>query len=1150
MFEKILDATSFINKINYSADKKGSIFVQGISSNLKNMVTLYELKKSKKPIIYVLKDDVAAKEAYINLMDIASEEDILYYPSKPVTHEFIDSHSMELTGKRVNVIKHALTNNQKIIVTSINAIGEKSVFFSQKDIITKKVEDILDIDEFIGLLEYYGYEREYEVTGQGAYALKGGIVDVFIMGDDKPVRIEFFDDEIDSIRTFDTATGKSIEKVESFTLIPARTGILEFEEINKINKKIRSKLEKLIAKDSDEEISKNHRDLYEKIIDNSNNTTKYIYYDKKDHLKSLIDLFRDYLLVFDDYSIIKKTYSAFYKNNRAELKDLCDHGKILDIQVNNHFNFKEMENRFINENSLIYYDLSIASNNLFCKDIIEIKSADNISFVKNINFLIDSIVSYLKEDYKIIITYKSLKEKNSLLEFFDNYNLNCTDKIKKGHISLIKASIKSGVNILSDKVLILSYNDILVKKENKKRSKKRDKNKEKAFFSEITKGDYVVHETYGIGRYLGMVNMEAGGLYNDYLEIEFAGDDKLYVIANKMHLVSKYIGTQDAPPKLNKLGSQVWENTKAKTKKAVKELAKEYITLYAKRREIKGYAFSEDTVWQKEFEDNFGYELTEDQERCVKEVKEDMEKPYPMDRLVCGDVGFGKTEVAMRAVFKAVMDGKQCAVLVPTTILAMQHYDTFVERFKDFPVNIEMLSRFKTKKEETKIIDKLARGKVDIVIGTHKLLSDSVKFKDLGLLVVDEEQRFGVMHKDKLKLIKENVDTLTLSATPIPRTLNMSLIGIRDLSTIEKPPKEREETETYVLEYDDYIVKEAINRELNRGGQVFFLYNSVKNAEKTCLALRKLIPGLKVEFANGQMPEKELEKTMFRFLNKEFDVLVCTAIVENGLNILNANTMIIKEGNNLGLSQLYQLRGRVGRSNKNAYCYITYEKDKSLNEVAVKRLKAINEFTKFGSGFQIAIRDLQIRGAGNLLGANQSGHFSSVGYELYTKMLAEALAESKGEVKKIPVETSINLKINAYIDKNYIEDEKQRILTYKEIASIENENDKEEMIENLIDIYGDVRKEIMNLIDISLLRNKASKKEIVSINVNEENREIYFDFDKTKELDMEVVNKLYDMFRGKFIKNNKFIRICFPYKKTRNVHSSIMSLMDKIIDNL
>lgn len=1150
MLEKIFENTKLINKINYNTtDKKSSIFLRGVSNNLKDIITLFVSKKEQRPIIYILRNDEVAKEEYSKLLDIFPKNAVLYYPATPVTHQFIDAHSLDLLNTRVNVIKNALLNKRQIIVTSINAICEREIFFDKKDVIVKKYSDILDIDDFIKLLIFYGYKRDYTVEGSATFCVKGGIIDVFIVGEDNPTRIEFFDDEIDSIRSFDKVTGKSIEKKNKFTLVPAKNNILSYEEINPLAKKARNSLEKLIYKCEDEDIVNNYKSLYEKLKDNTNDTTKYVYYEYENKIKSLLDLYKNPLIIFDDYSLIKKTYNKFYKDDKSELKDLYTHGKILKAQQNRLYSFDEIEDKFINTDSLVYYDLTASSNNLFCKEILDFKSSDNIKYTKNISYLMDNIISLEKEGYKIIVTYKNEREKNNLIELFNSYNINICENIQSGYVSLVKFNIRRGVNILSEKIFIISYEDILVKEDNKKRSRKTTKKKEEAFFSEISKGDYIVHETYGIGKYLGMVNMEAGGINNDYLEIEFAGDDKLYVAANKMNLVSKYIGTKDVAPKLNKLGSQVWEKTKAKTRKMVKELAKEYITLYAKRQEIRGYAFSPDTIWQQEFEDNFGYELTKDQAKATKEVKEDMEKPYPMDRLVCGDVGFGKTEVAMRAVFKATMDSKQCAVLVPTTVLAMQHYNTFVERFKGFPVKIEMLSRFKSKKEQTDIISRLEDGDIDIIIGTHKILSNSIKFKDLGLLVVDEEQRFGVAHKDKLKLLKENVDTLTLSATPIPRTLNMSLIGVRDLSTIEEPPKQREETETYVIEYDDYIIKDAINRELSRDGQVFFVYNSVEHAEEMCLHLRKLIPNALIEFANGQMPEGQLEKTMLRFLNKEFNVLVCTSIVENGLNILNANTMIIKDGNNLGLSQLYQLRGRVGRGNKNGYAYITFEKDRALNENAVKRLKAINEFTKFGSGFQIAMRDLQIRGAGNILGANQSGHFSSVGYELYTKMLKEALAESRGESAKEEIITNINLKLDALIPKEYIMDEKQRILTYKEIASIQNEEDKEEIIENLIDIYGDMKKEVVNLIDISLLRVEASKKNIISISFNEQNKELYFDFDKEMEVDVDKINSLYEKFKIRLIKNQKFIRMCYPCDK-RSIRSNLIKYTSKIIDNL
>ena len=773
----------------------------------------------------------------------------------------------------------------------------------------------------------------------------------------------------------------------------------------------------------------------------------------------------------------------------------------------------------------------------------DIKSVNNISYTKNLNYLFERILSFQKDDYKVVVTYKDKSEKENLKRLFDNYKISYSEQIKKGQIAFIKINIISGFELLNQKMFVISYQDILNKFQSKKKNKTSRK-KEKAFFSEIEKGDYVVHESYGIGRYMGLVNMEAAGTYGDYLEIQYAGEDKLYVASNKMNLVQKYIGTKDAPPKLNKLNSKVWENTKNKTKKAIKELAREYITLYAKRESIPGFAFSKDTTWQEDFENQFEHELTLDQAKCIEEIKADMEKPHPMDRLLCGDVGFGKTEVALRCVFKACMDSKQCAILVPTTVLALQHYKVFLERFKNFPINIEMLSRFKSPKEEREIIKKINNGTCDIVIGTHKLLSDNVKFKNLGFLVIDEEQRFGVTHKEKLKLLKENVDTLTLSATPIPRTLNMSLIGVRDLSTIEQPPKERKEVETYVMEYDDLIIKDAIKKELQRGGQVFFVYNNVQNANKVCNQLEKLVPGARITYANGQMRENELEQAMIDFLDKKYDILVCTSIIENGLNILNANTMIIKEGNNLGLSQLYQLRGRVGRSDKSAYAYITYPKNRTLNENAMKRLKAINEFTRFGSGFQIAMRDLQIRGAGSILGANQHGHFANVGYEMYSKLLKEALEEEKGEVREEKEDTAISLKVDAFIPSTYIEDEKLRILTYKEIASIQSEEEKIEIIDNLIDIYGDIDTPLENLIEISLLKANATKRGILKIAQNDAQKAIYVDLDKEYDLSDKGIDKLYDEFRLKLIKNPNCIRIMFPMKN----NTDIVKYVKKIIE--
>lgn len=1140
-----LEEMSLLKQISFSNTDKGCIYVKGVCSNLRDILAL-SVFDNKNPVIYVLKDEMQAKSAFDRLSTL--NKNVFFYPKEPLNYKFIENHSSEITSKRVKIITNAIKKKKQFIITSIDAICERRVFFNEDNIYTFKVGDIVEIEDLIKTLNFLGYEKESVVTGEGAYQIKGGIVDLFVMGSENPIRIEFFDDEIDSIRTFDVNTGKSIKQIKSFILNPAFSDILDFKTINKLNEIAKKSIEnykKEIIKNNEnnDELLDDLDNLGNKIVDNSNFTTNYIYSLNKNNLKSIMDIPKNPIIILEDLSYIKNTFEANEAEYFSDLMTYYKNGKILKNQMDNFFEFEEIENKLKTQNSMIFYDFSPRSTSLSVKKIVDIKSVNNISYTKNLNYLFERILSFKKDDYKIIVTYKDKKERENLERLFDNYKISYGEKTEKGQIAFVKMNIISGFEMLKQKLFVISYQDILNKFQSKKKTKSSRK-KEKAFFSEIEKGDYVVHESYGIGRYLGLVNMEAAGTYGDYLEIQYAGDDKLYVASNKMNLVQKYIGTKDAPPKLNKLNSKVWENTKNKTKKAIKELASEYITLYAKRESMPGFAFSKDTTWQEDFENQFEYELTADQAKCIEEIKIDMEKPHPMDRLLCGDVGFGKTEVALRCVFKACMDSKQCAVLVPTTVLALQHYKVFLERFKNFPINIEMLSRFKSPKEEREIINKINNGTCDIVIGTHKLLSDNVRFKNLGFLVIDEEQRFGVTHKEKLKLLKENVDTLTLSATPIPRTLNMSLIGVRDLSTIEQPPRERKEVETYVMEYDDLIIKDAIKKELQRGGQVFFVYNNVQNATKICRHLEELVPGARITYANGQMKENELEQTMIDFLDKKYDILVCTSIIENGLNILNANTMIIKEGNNLGLSQLYQLRGRVGRSDKNAYAYITYPKNKTLNENAMKRLKAINEFTRFGSGFQIAMRDLQIRGAGSILGANQHGHFANVGYEMYSKLLKEALEEEKGEKREEKEDTAISLKVDAFIPSTYIEDEKLRILTYKEIASIQNEEEKIEIIDNLIDIYGDIDTPLENLIEISHLKANATKKGILKIAQNNSQKAIYVDLDKEYDLSDKGIDKLYDEYRLKLIKNPNCIRIMFPIKN----NIDIVKYVKKIIE--
>lgn len=651
-------------------------------------------------------------------------------------------------------------------------------------------------------------------------------------------------------------------------------------------------------------------------------------------------------------------------------------------------------------------------------------------------------------------------------------------EILSSMVVVTTGTLNEGFEIRENKTLVLNHGEILNQPQKKNKKKKKENT---IVLKDLKIGDYVVHEIHGIGVYNGTKTMDIQGIRRDYLELSYQGDDRLFLPVENLDVIHKFVGNEGIKPKVNKLSSKDWQKQKSKAKKAVEEMAKYLIELYAKRANAKGFAFSEDTPWQGEFEDAFIYEETEGQLNAIKEIKEDMESPTPMDRLLCADVGYGKTEVAIRAAFKAVMDGKQVAVLVPTTILAQQHYNTFVERFKDFPVSISVFSRFRTKKEIDKDIDDLKKGFIDIAIGTHRLLSKDVKFKDLGLIIVDEEQRFGVRHKETLKLLKESVDSLTLTATPIPRTLQMSMIGIRDMSVIEEPPEERFPIQTYVTEENDMLIREAILKEIERGGQVYYVSNRVSNMEEILLKLKKLVPEATFGIANGQMSERVLEDTMLSFINQEIDVLICSTIIETGMDVPNANTMIVTESNRLGLSQLYQLRGRIGRSNRLAYVYFTYRKNTEISEIASKRLKSIKEFTEFGSGYKIAMRDLEIRGSGSILGEKQHGHIESIGYDLYIKYLKDAVKELKGEEVKEEVDTVVDLKVDSYIPKGYIEDEETVLEIYKKIATIETLDDYRDLVDELVDRFSDIPKNVINLMDISYMRQMAKKSNIVSI---------------------------------------------------------------------
>lgn len=770
--------------------------------------------------------------------------------------------------------------------------------------------------------------------------------------------------------------------------------------------------------------------------------------------------------------------------------------------------------------------------------------------------MIEDIKEKKKEKYKILILSGTRSRGERLVNHLRDMGVESSYKdvvreIKPGEVVITFGNQTNGFQYYDIKLSVISDKDIFgqFKKKGKKKQNKKGTGKIKSF-TELKPGDFVVHANHGIGVFKGIKQLELQGNKKDYLELIYHSDDKLYVPVEQLDMVQRYIGSEGKKPKVNKLGSSEWTKTKNKVKKSIEEIAEDLVKLYAIRATLKGYKYSDDTVWQKQFEEEFPYEETPDQVLAIDDIKRDMESPKPMDRLLCGDVGYGKTEVAIRAAFKAVMDGKQVAFLVPTTILAQQHYNNFKQRFSDFPVTVDVISRFRTLSEQKATIKSIKEGNVDILIGTHRILQKDIKFKDLGLLIIDEEQRFGVKHKEKMKNLKKNVDVLTLSATPIPRTLHMSLVGVRDISVIETPPEERYPVQTYVVEYNDQLIRDSILREISRGGQIYFVYNRVESIHEMASYISKLVPEGRVQIAHGQMKEKELENVVLDFTENKFDILVATTIIETGMDIKNVNTMIIYDADKMGLSQLYQLRGRVGRTNRMAYCYLTYKRDKILTEVAEKRLKAIKDFTELGSGFKIALKDLEIRGAGNMMGSAQHGHMASIGYDLYCRMLEDTIKLVRGDIDKEPVETSVELKIDAYIPNTYIKDETQKIEVYKKIASIDSKEEFMDIEEELEDRFSDIPISVYNLMNISYIRSLGKKLDVEEI--KEISNEVVFQFEDKSSLKEKIVKIIMDKYSKQVaFKLNEKPAIGYSIKniKKEQVLSVIKDFLEYIVDN-
>ena len=1061
---------------------------------------IYGTGRDKRIRLVITHNEVRAKELVEDLK--LYDHDVMYYPAKDFIFYSADVHGQAIVKERLKVIKRLLEKEPLTVVTTLDGGMDYCLPFEryQENRIHVAEEEILDLEEFKKNLVAIGYENTGQVQKEGEFSVRGGIIDVFPLTEECPYRIELWGDEVDGIRRIDVESQRSVETVSEIEIYPATEIFLEedriLEGMHRMEEEMQTCVRRFEEEGKKEEASRlrqsvaNFRETYE-VYHGLVNLESYVSYFTK-NVSSFFDYFKgeDVCVYLDEPARCIEKGEAVEYEFRESMVSRLEKGYILPGQMEVLFSLPVLLKK-LSELPLLLMtalDMKVKEFNVRHKYNFQIQAAP--SYNNNFSLLAKDILRLKKNGYRVLVLSASGTRAERLCQDLQDYEIpafysrDLSHELLPGEVMIGKGTLRKGFEYPNLCFVVMTEGDIFggVKKKRKKRVK-RYEGAAIHSFNDLKIGDYVVHENHGLGIYEGIEKIEVDHITKDYLKVAYAGGSNLYIPATSLEVLQKYAGSDAAKvPKLNKLNSPEWKKTKTRVKGAVKEIAQELVDLYAKRQAKQGHAFEKDTVWQREFEEVFPYEETEDQLHAIEDTKKDMESIKAMDRLICGDVGYGKTEIAIRAAFKAVMDGKQVAVLVPTTILAGQHYNTFVQRMRDYSVEVGMLSRLRTPKENRETVEKLRKGAIDIVIGTHRLLAKDVVYKDLGLLIVDEEQRFGVTHKEKLKQLKNDIDVLTLTATPIPRTLHMSLVGIRDMSVLEEPPVDRMPIQTFVMEKNDEIVREAILRELGRGGQVYYVYNRVANMDIIAGEVQKLVPEAIVAYAHGQMNERELERTMFAFVNGEIDVLVSTTIVETGLDIPNVNTIIIDEADKLGLSQLYQLRGRVGRSNRTAYAFLMYKRDKMLKEVAEKRLAAIKEFTELGSGFKISMRDLEIRGAGNLLGARQHGHMEAVGYDLYCKMLNEAVKRLKGEkVENDEFETNIDLKMDAFIPADYIPNEFQKLDVYKRIAEIETEPERDDMVDELIDRFGEPPQSVCNLLEIALLKAKAHDAYITAI---------------------------------------------------------------------
>lgn len=1102
---------------------KGPVQVSGVTDSQKVHV-MHELSKDNPWRLVVTYDDTRAKEIFDDFSYF--EPNTWLYPARDLLFYSSDIHGNLLTRQRMQVFKHLLEDEGGVVVTTVDGLMDHLLPLSRikESCLNIMVGQTLDMEEIKHLLTGMGYERMGQVDGMGQFSVRGGILDVFPLTEEVPVRIELWGDEVDSIRSFDAESQRSIQQMDEVTIYPAAELILTKKDIEEgilCLEADEKKQEKAFRDQKKPEEAQRIRravgELVESLKEGFDVQTldAYIRYFCRDTV-SFLDYMKEVgakvtlvssgaagkasekkqasglALILDEPQRMKEKAETVETEFRESMSHRLEQGYILPGQADLLFASKTVLADCHTPHSIFMTGLDQRLPGMTPKAKYSLTGKNLNSYQNSFEILIKDLTRWKKDGYRVVLLSASRTRASRLAGDLREYDLRafCPEDagrpVAPGEIMVTYGKLHKGFEYPLIKFVVITEGDMFgVEKRKKKRKKYNYEGKKISSFSELSVGDYVVHESHGLGIYKGIEKIEQDHVIKDYIKVEYGDGGNLYLPATRLEGIQKYAGADAKVPKLNKLGGTEWTKTKTKVRTAVREIAKELVELYAARQDAEGFQYGPDTVWQKEFEEMFPYDETDDQLTAIDDTKRDMESKKIMDRLICGDVGYGKTEIALRAAFKAVQEEKQVVYLVPTTILAQQIYNTFVQRMKDFPVRVDMMSRFRTPGEMKKTVEGLKKGYVDIIVGTHRVLSKDVQFKNLGLLIVDEEQRFGVTHKEKIKQMKQNVDVLTLTATPIPRTLHMSLIGIRDMSVLEEPPVDRVPIQTYVMEYNDEMIREAIHRELGRGGQVYYVYNRVNNIDEVANHVASLVPDANVAFAHGQMNEHQLEKIMLDFINGDIDVLVSTTIIETGLDIPNANTMIIQDADRLGLSQLYQIRGRIGRSNRTSYAFLMYKRDKMLKEDAEKRLQAIREFTELGSGIKIAMRDLEIRGAGNILGAEQHGHMEAVGYDLYCKMLNEAVIALKGgQEEEETFETVVDCDIDAFIPDGYIKNEYLKLDVYKRISAIETDDEYMDMQDELIDRFGDIPKSVDNLLRVAELKAMAHRAYVTEVDIN------------------------------------------------------------------